>query len=147
METPLIISKYNGALTNLCWRDCKQIGDHTHIFWDCPKLKSFWEGIRTEILAIWHINSPLDARYYILGVIPEGAMDKTKGYLLHILLLVARKMITTSWLKPLLPTLRQWRDRLLMVFSMEKITARLQMKSDVFVNRWTPVIHHFGLQL
>lgn len=83
-RTPLIVSKYNGALTNLCWRDCKQIGDHTHIFGACPKLKSFWEGIRTEILAILNIDLPLDAQYYILGVIPEGAMDKTKGYLLHI---------------------------------------------------------------
>lgn len=46
---PFIVSKFDVSKTNLCWRDCKQISDHTHIFWDCPKLKMYWCSIHAEI--------------------------------------------------------------------------------------------------
>lgn len=51
-RTPFLVAKLDKSKPNLCWRNCKKIGDHTHIFWDCPKLKPYWEGIRTEIVAI-----------------------------------------------------------------------------------------------
>lgn len=35
-KTPAVTSKYDKNNSNLCWRNCKQIGDHTYIFWDFP---------------------------------------------------------------------------------------------------------------
>ena len=90
------------------------------------------------------IKLPLNPSHYILGLTPGGDIRKRKAQLLQILLLVARKMITLSWLKPLPPTLQQWRERLKNVYLMEKITAKLQVKLDLFVVLWAPVISHFG---
>ena len=40
-KAPSVTSKYDKNNSYLCWRKCKQIGDHTHIFWDCPILIPF----------------------------------------------------------------------------------------------------------
>ena len=92
-----------------------------------------------------NVDLPLDPRYYILGLVPEGAMDKKKAQLLQILLLVARKMITILWLKPLPPTLHQWKERLKTVYLMEKITAKLHCRMGLFLTLWAPVINHLKL--
>ena len=60
------------------------------------------------------------------------------------LLLVARKLITLSWLKPLPPTLQQWREGLKKVYVMETITAKPHVKIDLFLALWAPIISHFG---
>ena len=35
-RTPFITSKF-GKTSDRCWRGCGLVGDHTDIFWDCPK--------------------------------------------------------------------------------------------------------------
>ena len=37
------------------------------------------------------------------------------------------------------PTVQQWRERLKSVCLMESITPKLQLKTDVFNIKWTPV--------
>ena len=100
-----------------------------------------------EVLAILNIDLPLDPKIYIIGLVPEGLADKQVVCILHMLLLVARKMITLSWLQPLPPTINQWHERVLKVYTMEKITAKLQMKYDVFLRNWAPVIGYLNLPI
>ncbi len=93
------------------------------------------------------INLPLEPAVYILGIIPDSMTDKNSKYLLRILLLIAKKTITASWLKPQPPSITQWRDRVKNVFVMEKITARLQLKTDLFDKRWSSLVQAMpGLQ-
>uniref|UniRef100_A0A8B9GTY6 Uncharacterized protein n=1 Tax=Astyanax mexicanus TaxID=7994 RepID=A0A8B9GTY6_ASTMX len=35
--------------SNKCWRVCGLVGDHTHIFWNCPLLLAYWKNIQNEI--------------------------------------------------------------------------------------------------
>ena len=146
-KTPFIISKFDKTKTNLCWRQCGQIGDHTHIFWDCPKLKMYWEGIQAEIYNILQTNIRNDPLVFVLGVLPCDFLCKEKMYLFKVIIMVARKMITMSWCKPLPPTVDQWKERLLRVYTMEKITAKLNLDMALFKRRWTPLITYFGLTL
>lgn len=45
-NTPHMISTFvKETLVALCWRKCGKIGDHTHIFWDCPKIQEFWKCV------------------------------------------------------------------------------------------------------
>lgn len=137
--TLFITSKYSNT-TDLCWRECGAVGDSTHIFWDCPKIQDFWKNIQKEIKQIMGINFPLEPALYILGIIPDNMTDKNSKYLLRILLLIAKKTITASWLKPQPPSILQWRDGVKNVFIMEKITARLQLKTDLFDKRWSLLV-------
>lgn len=42
LRTPLLISSYyKGSTSPLCWRNCGLVGDHSHIFWDCPALQQY----------------------------------------------------------------------------------------------------------
>ncbi len=58
-RTPLVISKFvNSPEAEKCWRGCGKVGDHTHIFWECPKIFTFWQGVKVEIMKILHIDLP-----------------------------------------------------------------------------------------
>lgn len=146
-RTPTITSEFDNSRTNLCWRECHQIGDHTYIFWDCPKLGNYWEGIRKELFSILNIDLPLTPQFYIIGVLPKGSWERKKLYLLHVLILIARKMITLLWLKPLPPTVLQWQERVKKVYLMEKITAHLHLKMDIFRIRWAPISEYLNLPM
>ena len=136
---PSITSKYNNT-SELCWRGCGLVGDFTHTFFDCPKLIEFWKDVQKEIKQILGINITLEPAIVLLGIPPDNEMDGNTIYLLKILLLIAKKMITVSWLKPQPPSISQWRERIKNVLTMEKLTAKLQLKVDTFNRKWAPII-------
>lgn len=94
---------------NLCWRNDEQVGDHKHIFWDSPTLKSYWEGIHTAILAILDLDLPL---HYYTVLCTDG---KEKNYVV-LPVMGGKKIITLSWLNPLPQALHQWQDRLMNLY-------------------------------
>ena len=48
--TPAVISKFvDNPAAIYCWRECGMVGDHSHIFWDCPMMLPFWKGVKSEI--------------------------------------------------------------------------------------------------
>ena len=117
----------------------------SHIFWDCPKVLDYWHNVQEEIKKCLCIDLPLEPSYFILGVLPVDLEEHSQVYLLRVLLLIANKVITASWLKPHPPTVVQWRDRIQDVYNMEHTTALLQLKADVFLNKWSPIALHFHL--
>lgn len=87
---------------------------------------------------------PLTPQFYIIGALPKGRWDV---YLLHVLILIARKMITLLWLKPFPPTVPQWQERVKKVYLMEKITAHLHLKMDIFRIRWAAISEYLNLSM
>ena len=116
------------------------VGDHTHIFWDCPKIQPYWRDIKEELEKIIHIDIPFDPVFILLEKTTEQNFTKDQCYILHILLMIARKMITMCWMQPEPPTVAQWKKRCGQVQMMENMTAILQLKLPLFLRRWTPVI-------
>ena len=133
------------TVSPLCWRDCGKIGDQTHIFWDCLKIKPYWMDIRKEIFIILGLDLPLTFSSYILGCIPTDNLNTTtdKVYILNVLLLIAKKMITISWKKPSPPTMKLWTNKLKDIYTMERLTAQLRLKNDSFQRKWTLVKKYF----
>ena len=56
------------------------------------------------MLTTFNVSISLDPIHYLLGLTPKGDMGKREVHLIHIFLLLMRKMITLSWLKPQLQT-------------------------------------------
>ena len=137
--TPLRTFTIKNTPTNTCWRKCNMVGDHTHIFWDCPKIKRFWENIKKISEDTLRIDLPMEPQVFILDLYPSDALSADQRYLLHILLMTARKTITMNWLKPQPPTVDQWTQKLKSVYLMEYLTAQLQLKTDLFTRRWSKV--------
>lgn len=65
------------------------------------------------------LDLPLEPAFFILGHTPENLLSKDQKYLLEMLLLIAKKMITVSWRNVNPPTVQQWRIRLKNVYQME----------------------------
>ncbi len=70
------------------------IGGHTHTFCDCPKISTFWQGVKVEIMKMLHIVLPFTPLFFLLEGIPQDLCSKYQRYILHILVLSARKTIT-----------------------------------------------------
>lgn len=51
------VQKSHHSASSSCWRKCGcQKANHHHMFWDCPKIKTFWSNIYTELLTIFKIK-------------------------------------------------------------------------------------------
>ena len=131
-RTPSITSKFDSSKTNLCWRECHQIEDHTHIrMLGLPKVEKLLGGDSERIIVYIEYHLPLTPKFILLEQSLREDGTKRKLYLFHVLLIIARKMITLSWLKPLPPTILQWQERVKRVYIMEKTTVHLRLKMDI----------------
>lgn len=143
-QTPLKTYNIKSTPTDKCWRNCGKVGDHTHIFWDCPKIAMYWEDIKKIIEDLLKIDIPRDPLLFVLDQYPNDLLTNDQSYMLHYLLMVARKIITINWLKPQSPTVAQWTQKLQHIYTMECLTAQLQFKMDVFLRRWSHVTNLFN---
>ena len=75
-------------------------GAESEIFWDYPKIKTFWKHIKEEIEKVLRTDILLDPLLFLLDKAPEYSFTIEQCYLILILLMTARKMITTNWMKP-----------------------------------------------
>ena len=101
-KTPSVLSKFaDNTAAIYCWRRCGMVGDHSHIFWDCPMMLPFWKGIKSEIDKVLGINILFTPSQFLLDLTPEGMYTRDQEHLLHILLMTAGKMVTIKWLNPL----------------------------------------------
>ena len=135
---PVISSRFADT-SNQSWRGCGLAGDHTHIFLDCPKLLRYWLNIQIEIEKCLNVDLPLKPSCFVLGILPVPS----QSVLLRVHLLIDKKMITIFWLRPEPPTVTKWREKVKDVNYMENTTAMLHLKTDVFLNRWSPITSYF----
>lgn len=80
------------------------VGDHTHIFWDCSVIQKYWKDVKEELDNIFGVDIPLDPFIFILEIIPESLLSEDQCYMIHILLMIAKQMITVIWMQPCIPT-------------------------------------------
>ena len=120
-----------------CWRQCGQLNaDHSHIFWNCDKLRSFWDcviGILEEVLGY---NVTSDPRVLYLGLSLEDTIGQEDTYLFKILILAAKKAITRRWLEVDPPRTDHWLDIVEEIRCMEKMTYNIRTQAEVYEKRW-----------
>lgn len=69
------------------------VGDHTHIFWDCSKIQTFWKNVKEELEKLLSVDLPMDPLLFLLDVFPDHLLTSEQCYILHVLLMIARKTI------------------------------------------------------
>lgn len=128
--------KYKAA--NLpCWRQCGSMtANHFHVFWDCPKLNSFWKEIQSALDSVYHIQTPLCFKTLYLGHV-NFLESRSDIKLLQILLVASKKAITRRWMTPLPPTVEDWIGIILEIYNMEKLTYLLRTQKQGFYQIWS----------
>lgn len=140
-RTPDIVAKMGPAYSDACWRNCgTQTANHTHIFWSCAKLETFWDEVFKALELIFCHNFMKDPTVALLGLTPMGIDGRAKKYLLQILITAALKCITTKWLKPDPPTYSMWTDKVMEIYHMEHITYTLRLQKEKFMKRWSSAV-------
>jgi len=106
-RTPLKSFLTKSTMNDKCWRNCGLVGDQAHIFWECPIIHNFWKGIKDILENLLKVNISFDSQTFLLDIFPEN-FSQDQAFLLHLLLMTVRKMITICWLQPEPPTVTQW---------------------------------------
>ncbi len=136
-RVPLVVAKFDSSSQLAqCWRGCGDVGDYVHIFWECPKIQVYWQGVKREISKVLGYDIPMHPVFFLLDGFPPDQFSKSHLFALHILLMAARKIITVNWMKVHQPTLTEWIQRLNQIYIFEKMTADLQLKLDIFQQTW-----------
>lgn len=95
--TPYRIASYFPETSPQCWRDCRQIGNLLHMFWQCPNIKKPMEpNIFQLISSLTGILTPPDPALAILHLGIEKFPPNFKPVVTHILL-ETRILILRNW--------------------------------------------------
>lgn len=113
------------------WRQCGSTeANHSHIFWECPKMSSYWKGIHKTLCTVFKtaITMNMETLYFGHIVVLKQRRD-TK--LLQALLAASKKSITRKWLNTTPRTVEEWYGIILEIFKMEKLTCSLTLEAPL----------------
>lgn len=106
--TPHRRHRMDSNITPTCWRYSHLTGDFIHVFWSCPAIAIYWQGVLYAIVSVVHISVPMSPRTYLLGLVKELAPKLATRILLSLLLFYARKAITLHWKESSPPSVKLW---------------------------------------
>lgn len=120
-----------------CWRKCgNDRAGHFHIFWDCPKLSTFWQQFKINVEIILGIKLSNNFQTLYLGKRPAELKGCGKKYMYNILLVAAKKSITRRWLSETTPTVDDWVNIVNDIYKLEKLTYLMRLDLDTFEKYW-----------
>lgn len=71
------------------------MADHAHIFWGCPVLKPFWEGVHSNIREYLSYDTKFTCLSFYLGSM-DSELPKNDRYFLKIFVAASKKAIN-AW--------------------------------------------------
>lgn len=126
-------------MSDLCWRCHEAEGTILHIFWECAKIKEFWEMVAETIRTITEISLGDRPADFLLLDIPISA-ERYKNSLLRHLLTAARAYIPVLWKRDIPPTRAQWFARIAENQQMENLTLAMKDKDERYRKTWAPYL-------
>ena len=90
--TPVQWSHPSGSSS--CGRQCGSVeGNHYHLFWECPKILTFWQKIHTELESLFETKILFNWDKLLFGLLHSISTNYLTKYLFGILSIAARKVI------------------------------------------------------
>lgn len=65
---PVKLKQIFPTSSDRCWRGCGHLGDFTHIWWDCPTIRPYWEEILAQVKTILGYPIPDTMDSTLLGL-------------------------------------------------------------------------------
>ncbi len=135
--TPKLKSVQMGEMGGgLCWRNCgEQLAGHYHIFWGCPVIQSYWQGVTRTIQKVFGAGFDCSFPAIYLGNNAAYLLVQDR-YLLKILLAASKKAVTRKWLQADPPAVTDWKDIVNTIQNMERMTFSLNLRVGKFLQYW-----------
>lgn len=129
----------------LCFRNCQAQGTVLHIWWECPKIRGFWNGIFHLIRKITDTPIPKSPQIALLnGNIPK--ISKTTAKLIAFILTGAKISIAKAWKQPGV-SLASARRKISWIMSQENLVSTIADSNKAFLAVWEPWARHVGISL
>lgn len=133
--TPDRINKIQPAQSPIFWRNCKQHGTTYHIWWECPEIKKYWQGILEYTGEITGERIP----QHPWNCLFHGTIKTRKQYkktLVPYLVNAAKGLIPKNWLCIKKPSIKEWLQRVDHIGHMEYLSSAEQGQTDTYRVTW-----------
>lgn len=119
--------------------------DLVHMFWLCPKIQQYWEGICDALSNVLGVGINLNPVLLLFGVTPGGLGLPAGGKkLIAFSTLLARRLILLKWKDAAPPTVSHWIKDVLFHLKLEKIRYVMRGSEKKFHQIWTPFLTFFS---
>ena len=123
--------------TDRCWRCQKEKGTMLHIFWDCPRLKSFWGEILKILQRFTDSTIPEEPAFCLLHVNDLSEKAYKESIICH-LLDAAKACIPLKWKSTLPPTIQMWVCRVREISRLEDLVLSSRHQQERYSGTWGP---------
>lgn len=106
-----------------------------HIWWSCPKIRTYWKEILRYIKEITSIELPEDPWIYLFHGVDIPIKEYRNSMLIH-LINAAKSLIPEKWKKVNSPKIREWLDKIDEIYSMEGLRYCEEGGREGFIKRW-----------
>ena len=129
----------------LCFRDCQAQGTMLHIWWDCPKIRGFWNKIFNLIRKVTGVPVEKNPQVALLGTrIPQASKQMQK--LITFMLLGAKTTLAGAWKQPRVSIMAA-KKKISWVMTQEKLVSSILNTSQLFEAIWEPWAKYVGVSL
>ena len=140
--TNLRLSQIYPSITDSCNR-CKQSpANHSHMFWFCPRLATFWSDIFKTLNTAYNTSITPDPLLALFGAPLQPITSKVMQTVLAFTTLLARRLILLKWKHPQPPSHNRWVKELLLSIRLEKLRFSLNGSLKSFEKTWRPLLNH-----
>lgn len=87
---------------------------------EMTKIRIFWKNVREEMGKILGLNIALDPLLFLLEIPLKQTFTTDQCYIIHILLMAAKKIITINWMKTEPLGIDQWLQKIKHIYSICK---------------------------
>ena len=132
------MKKIKSPACSLC--DENKIGTFMHMYWDCKKVKLFWEMISSMLSASLEITIPCLPSVLLLNDTSDLNLNRSQTALALTGITAAKKLLAQRWKSPDILSKRQWIVNYLDILNMELSVARMHGSKMTTISAWQDLI-------
>uniref|UniRef100_A0A670JJJ0 Reverse transcriptase domain-containing protein n=1 Tax=Podarcis muralis TaxID=64176 RepID=A0A670JJJ0_PODMU len=121
---------------NKCWKCKSKEGTFFHQWWECGKVRSFWEEVYNELKKILKYTFVKKPEAFLLGIIGKDVRRKDQK-LFQYAVTAARIVLAQKWKLEEIPTVEEWRTKLTEYAELDRLTGKIRYTKDQkFIKDW-----------
>lgn len=141
--TPTRLSAMYPSTSPLCFRGCQLRGSMLHVWWECPKIRSFWNKIFHIASKITGLAIPRSPATALLNHLPSKASKSTRK-LIFFIFLGAKITLARSWKRPKV-SITAAKRKISWIMFQEKMMSSILDTFSQFREVWDPWATYMGI--
>lgn len=134
------LSKFYPNVADTCNRCNQSPADLIHMFWSCPKLKTFWSAIFGTLHKAYDVGADPHPLPAIFGIIQTKSFSSKAQHCMAFCSLLARRLILLNWKHTAPPSYSRWVKEILFNLKLERLRFSLNGSLSKFNRTWDPLL-------